>query len=167
MSKSSPIAHELIRRVIEGRNPAGSARKLVTMGAGAVQPVLEALAGHHGPFHNDEGQAQETLMKVLVNIAKKDATPLAEAMAHDVPSLNAAVWALGHSSSRHAQAVVKSCLDHEDGAIRSVAEYHSTRRRPAARKKKVAKKKTARRKAAKKKPARKAAKKKARARKRR
>lgn len=153
MAKTDLLAHELIRRLMDGRNMPAARRGLVRLGGDAVEPVLEALAGDHGDAHSDVDATSE-LLNVLVAIAKDDAKPLAAAMAHDTPCLNAVVWALGHSSTRHAISVMKDLQDHGDTGVTAVAAYHLRRRRKApgsAAKPRPAKKKAAKKKAAKKK----------------
>ena len=148
--------HALIRKVMDGK--AGTAkRKLVAAGGEAVEPILDALAGGHGRFHPDHHhKAMNDLMGVLAQIAQKDPKPLAAALATGVPSINAAMFALGHSNSRHATQIMRDALDHHDGALRAIATYHVGRG-----KKPKAQKKTAKKKAAKKRGTKKAAKRKA------
>ena len=132
-----------------------SKRKLVEHADEAVEPILAAIAGAHGRLHPDRRRdSVHDLMDVLERIAEDNVSPLAEALAHDVPAVNAAVWALGHSKSRHARAILKDLLDHEDSAIRSMAEFHlcaDTERGSGTRRRKTKRKKTAKKKAAKKK----------------
>lgn len=162
--------HELISRIIAARSVGASRRALIAEGANAVEPILEALAGDHGRFETgSDHDPVNVLLDTLVEIAKRDHRPLAEALAHDVPSLNAVVWALGHSTSRQARAILKDHADHEDGAIRDIAEHHLGRGRRARRAKKKAVRRKAKKKATRKKKAakKKAAKRKKKAAKRR
>jgi hypothetical protein len=120
----------LIRNILDGRSVAASKRKLADHADEAVALVLAAIAGSHGRLHPDRRHdAVNDLINVLERIAERDASPLAEALAHDVPAVNAAVWALGHSRSRHAREVLQQLLEHEDSGIRSVAAYHLERQR--------------------------------------
>ena len=141
-SRKAEVA-ALIRRVLDGDSVAGAKRGLVAAGPSAVVPVLEAATGRHGRLH--PGRRAETLadfVQVLERIARVDPRPVAAALAHEVPGTNLAVWALGHSRSRHALAILKGLTDHEDGGVRAVARYHvlaharskKRRSRPRARK---------------------------------
>ncbi len=154
---------ELIRKIMDGRAVSSARRELVAMGSGCVDPVLDALTGGHGSFHPHlVGESVNHLIKVLEDIAERDAKCLAASLTHDAPSANIAVWALGHSSSPLARRILQDFADHEDSAIGDVARYHLERqarqrgrgaapRRSASKasKKKTTKKKKA---AAKKKP---------------
>jgi hypothetical protein len=132
---------ELIRRVLNGDRVLAAKRALVAAGPSAVVPVLEAATGGHGrPAGGRHREALSDLVHVLERIARKDARPLAAALAHDQPGLNMVAWALGHSGSRHAQAILKGLVDHEDGGVRAVARYHlerGTKRRTRARARKA------------------------------
>ena len=159
MARSARDVGELLRRVIDGRGAPKAAKQLVAARGKAVVPTLEALAGRHGRFHRKTmKKVTNNLIEVLVDIAKKDYRPFAEALAHHVPCVNITVWALGHSRSRAAARQLRCLRDHEDAAIRAMADFHLDdgpprgkgrgRKRPARpARKKAAKKKTAKKKA--------------------
>ena len=139
----------LIRKILDGKGAAGAKRRLVLMGGPAVDPILAALVGDHGPLHRDNAKRSvDDLINTLELIARKDVRPLAEAMAHDSPAFNIVVWAIGHSNSQQAKRIINSLHDHQDPGVRAVVAYHEARRlrrrpRPASKttKKTVAKKK--------------------------
>ena len=125
MPRRLGVPNELIRKIIANEGASAAKRKLVAMGKDAVEPVLDAMTGTHGRFHPERhDDSIDILLKVLIEIAKKDVGHLAEAMAHHVPGLNAVAWAIGHSKSRHAQDIMKDLTDHEDSALQSIAEHH-------------------------------------------
>ncbi len=130
VSKRRTDVAELIRRVLHGDRVRAAKFQLLRAGGEAVEPILHAMTGNHGRLHPDRrGEAIDDLLDVLVAIAKRDSEPLAEAMAHDVPGVNAVAWAIGHSSSNHATQILHHFRDHEDGAVRSVAEHHLSKRK--------------------------------------
>ena len=119
---------ELIRQILDGVSTSSAKRRLAGMGGAAVEPILEAVTGRHGRLHSDRVEAGiKDLVSVLEKIANKHPGSLASALAHHVPGLNLAVWALGHSSSSLARGILRDLTDHEDNGVRAVAEYHLAR----------------------------------------
>ncbi len=146
-------AHELIRRIFDGRGAGAAKRALVADGADSVRPILDALTGDHGSVHPDnQARATNDLFSVLAEIAKRNSKHLIDATLHDAPCLNAVTWAIGHSSSGHARKFLKHVAEREDDALNDTIQYHSRRsRRKPTRKRKATKRKAAKKKTARKK----------------
>ena len=149
--KASENAALQIRKILDGKGTAATRRNLVKLRA--VDPVLEALVGDHGrPAPGEAEKAMSDLTKVLETLAAEAPDALIEGLTHEKPAFNLVVWALGHSSTRRSQTLLKHFVDHDDPAVSHVAEHHlerhkRRRKRPTRRKKAPAAKKRPARKA--------------------